>query len=136
MTERVDFVGGGRNGGVYIGQDANFRFQIFKRDGTTIEDVSAFTDVTFTVRKALGDADPPLIEKTKSAGEITVKAADPTNFPEEVAGANSVLEVVVTDVDTNLLSPGFYAYDIKHMDAGSEVPLTIGTIEALQAVTL
>ena len=133
MPERVDFVG---SDGVYIGQDVNFRFQVFKRDGTTVEDVSLFTLVTFTVRKNLGDADPPVIEKTKAAAEITVKAGDPANFPEEVAGANSVLEVTVTDVDTNLLSAGFYAYDIKRMDAGSEVPLTIGTFEALQAVTL
>ena len=133
MPERVNFVG---DDGVYIGQDVNFRFQIFKRDGTTVEDVSLFTLVTFTVRKNLGDADPPVNEKTKTAAEITLKAGDPTNVPEEVAGANSVLEVVVTDVDTNLLSPGFYAYDIKRMDANSEVPLTIGTFEALQAVTL
>ncbi len=132
MPERVDFVG---EDGVYIGQDVNFRFQIFKRDGTTVEDVSVFTLVSLTARKALGDA-AAIFSKTIAAGEIAVKAGDPTNFPEEVAGANSVLEVTITDDDTNLLSPGFYAYDIKRMDAGSEVPLTIGTFEALQAVTL
>lgn len=132
MPERVDFVG---KDGVYIGQDVPFRFQIFKRDGTTVEDVSGWTDVTFTVRKDLGDA-ASIFAKTKAAGEITVQAGDPTNFPEEVAGADSVLEVTVTDVDTNLLSEGFYAYDIKRMDAGFKVPLTIGAIEALQAVTL
>lgn len=131
MAERVDFVG---KNGVYIGQDVTFRFQIFKRDGTTPDDVSGWTAVTFTVRKSLGDAAEEF-SKSISGGGISVVAGDPTNFPEEVSGSNSVFKVVVLDTDTDGLSVGFYAYDVKRMDAGLEVPVTIGTIEALQGVT-
>jgi hypothetical protein len=132
MARVVDLVG---NNGFYIGEDVKLRVQVFKRDDKTVEDLSTWTLYTFTLKDEAADS-IALFQKTESPGGISVVNGDPTNFPEEVAGASSVFEITITDADTDGLTAGFKAYQLKRMDAGNEGIVVLGTVEVSQSVSL
>ncbi len=131
MAKVVDLL---EDKGFYIGEDIALRVQVFKRDDVTPDDLSTWVLITFTLKNKAADA-VALFQKTVGAG-IAVVNADPTNFPEEVAGANSVIEITIGDTDTDGLTAGFKAYQVKRMDAGSEGIVALGTVEVHQSVSL
>ena len=124
MPKVIDLLG---DKGFYIGEDVPLRVQVFKRDDSTPEDLTTWTDVTFTLKNKADDA-VAFFQKTITAWEISIVNADPTNFPEEVAGANSVLAITITDTDTDALTVGLKAFQVKRMDPGNEGIVVLGTI--------
>ena len=131
MARITDLLG---DEGFYIGEDVVMRVQVYKRDDVTPDDLSTWTLYTFTLKDKRDDA-AALFQKTEADG-ITVVNGDPTNFPEEVTGASSVLRIAIPDTDTDALTAGLKAFQVKRMDAGSEGIVAIGTVEVGQSVSL
>jgi len=103
---------------------------IFKGEDKTLNvilkpptDISTWTNISFTVRKAKTDSTAK-ITKTVGSG-ITI--TDTTN---------GVVQVALADTDTENLTAGIHYWDIKRMDPGSEVVLAYGPINIEQGITL
>jgi hypothetical protein len=73
-------------------------------DGAPIADLSTW-ELTFTLKASLEDADPGLIQKTKSDGQITV------------TGGTLSFEISATESRTNIIPATTYQYDIQGRDA-------------------
>jgi hypothetical protein len=131
MAKWVDLLG---KDGFFIGEDVTLRVQVFKRDDSTPEDLSGWTLITFTLKNKAADA-AALFQKTVGSG-IAIVNGDPTNYPPEVTGASSVIEITITDTDTDGLTAGKKAYQCKRMDAGDETVVVLGTVEVSQSVSL
>ena len=77
-------------------------------DGLPISDLSTW-DITFTLKASLDDADPGLIQKTKSSGQITV------------TGGTISFEISEAESRANIVPGTTYIFDIEGQDAGGRV---------------
>lgn len=122
---------------IFIGEDLTIRVQIVTKDATG-KDVAA-ADVSsnayvMEVKQSPGDA-TALIDVDTAGGEITFAAGDVSLG--ELAGANSVLVIVLSDTETELITAeGLYHFDVWRTDAGSEGVVAFGTIYFTDSVRL
>lgn len=107
---------------IFRGEDVQLPITIVDEDDAPL-DITAWSDLTFTIRRAYGEAE--LVKKT---------TADPAEM--EITDAeNGELVVTLTDDDTNELTALTHVYDLKRMDAGGEVVLLYGRVLVHAAAT-
>lgn len=100
----------GISSNLHIGEDRNFYFNNKESDGTTPKDVSSWALVHFEIMLTPDQA-IPVIDKTIGDG-ITVASG---------VGTNDQHQCVLSDVDTEKLTPGRMYWRLRRADAGSEL---------------
>lgn len=129
---------------VFFDTDRTLRYAVYEGDptaeqiaaGTAVPKDVAAMDLAWVLRKKVNSIDPPLIEKTLSAGiSITgIFNVDPTVNTQRV-------QVQLDDTDTYdpdasppvEIKAGTYVYALKRLDAGAETILAEGSFTLLRA---
>lgn len=129
---------------VFFDTDRLLRYTVYQGDPTAAQiaagealpqDVSGWA-LAWVLRRKVNSEDPPLIEKTISAGIEIVGTYD------AAPGVNSQrVEVTLEDTDTYdpdanppvQIKAGSYVYALKRTDDGGETILAYGTFKLLQA---
>lgn len=104
---------------LFAGDDYTFEFTLLQSDGETPEDLTGWT-LKFTVKLAVTDADPGLVQKTATLADATNGRFDITLVNTDVPGPGRILGL----------------YDIQGTDgSGAACTLVHGCIEFLPNVT-
>ncbi len=136
MARRHD-IGDTAEDRIFIGEDKTIRLQLVTVDATG-RDVAAgdasSNAYELEIKQSPGDA-AALIDVGTSGGEITFANGDVSRG--ELVGTNSVLVIVLSDTETELITAeGLYAFDVWRTDSGSESVVAFGTIFFTDSVRL
>ncbi len=107
---------------VFTNADKTIEFILYQEDKVTRQNITGWA-LSWILKRRATDADAAAaITKTTGAGGITI-----TNGP------SGLCELIVTDEDTAVVKAGIYVHELKRTDAGSEMPLSEGTVVLRQS---
>ncbi len=106
----------------FTNADKLIKFIVYQEDGVTAQNITGWA-LSWLLKRRATDADAAAaVTKTTGVGSITI-----TN------GTTGLCQLTVTDEDTAVVKAGIYVHELKRTDAGSETPLSEGTVVLRQS---